>query len=91
MGSSIRRFLPGRSGGAIRSIAFKTGVLSQSKEWTPEEDELIKILYSQMGRAIVSLFDGRRTESACQSRASFLGVQNPIKNLEWTERENWRF
>ena len=87
MGSSIRRFLPGRSGGAIRSIAFKTGVLSQSKEWTPEEDEIIKTLYPQMGRAIVSLFDGRRTESACQSRASFLGVQNPMKNLEWTERE----
>lgn len=23
----------------------------------------------------------------CQSRASFLGAQNPMKNLEWTERE----
>lgn len=87
MGNDISVFLPGRGENAIRTMAFKVGVLAPSKEWTPEEDEIIRNLYSQMGTSVAALFDGRRTASACQRRAHFLGVATSSKDINWSEHE----
>lgn len=61
---------------AYHSVIMQASRLSLSSPaiWLPEEDELLKLRYPEIGREVSKYFHGRHSTSACQQRASKLGL-----------------
>lgn len=57
------------------------------KAWTPEEDEIIRQHYAELGKQTASLLENR-TPTAVACRAARLGVATSKKDIMWSEEED---
>ena len=87
IGPNISDFLPNKTRNNILSKAAAMGLPAPSQEWTQEEDELLKLHYPQMGAEVSKYFFGRRSRSACISRAAVLGLSFDRYRKGWSEEE----
>ena len=87
MGPEIRSLLPFRSTNGITNMAMKMGIPGPDRNWTADDDEIIKAQYPHMGSSVASLLDGRHTGDACIQRARFLGLSRPTEERMWSENE----
>ncbi len=87
IGPNISDFLPNKTRNNILRKAAAMGLSAPSQEWTQEEDELLKLHYPQMGADVSKYFLGRRSRSACISRAAMLGLSFDRNRKGWSEGE----
>lgn len=57
------------------------------KEWTPEEDEILKLNYAAEGMAVYKRFANGRTAAECIKRAVELGIVKKSTGV-WTDAED---
>lgn len=62
-------------------------LIGLSKDWTEEEDDIIRKYYSEEGSEVYKRLKGR-TKAACFNRAKILGVSKMEKGRPWTKEDD---
>jgi superfamily II DNA or RNA helicase len=78
--------LPNRTASSIKKMAIILGLKKTGREWTPEEDAIIRKYYKTEKCDVSKRLN--RTRDACRHRAKMLGLSDKYCTTKWTQEED---